>query len=405
MESIESLVGRLKIGLSADDAHLTIRSKTADPDRAGDFSFGIEGEYFLADARTFDLVLRSPEALFDAANWKTGSQATREFLQAQIEVATNIHISLADAGEELKFLRNEVSRVARHFGMVILACGTHPTAKWSDAVTSPKPRYLQMMDDLQMVGKRDLLCGMHVHVRVPDPDRRVDVMSRMIPYLPLFLALSTSSPFLNSRRTGLKGYRLAAYDELPRTGIPDLFRSTAEFERYVRGLVMSHVISDPTYLWWMARPSSNHPTLELRATDCCTRIEDAVSLAALYRALVRHLYLNPTRNADIDAVTRAFAVENKWRAQRYGAQGTFASEHHAISVPEFLDEVIELITPDAECLGCLREVTRCREIILSGTSSDRQLEEYELAIGTESHENALRSVCDWIAKTTVKDCE
>jgi carboxylate-amine ligase len=394
--------GALKIGLSADSSHLIIRSQAPYADLVGDFSFGIEEEYFLADTRTFDVIRSSPDALFDAANWQTGSQVTREFLQGQIEVATNIHTSFAAAGEELKFLRGEVARAAQQFGMVILACGTHPTAKWSEAVSSPKPRYRDMMDDLQMVGRRDLLCGMHVHVRIPDPDSRVDVMCRMIPYLPLFLALSTSSPFWDSRRTGLKGYRLAAYDELPRTGVPDLFRSTAEFERYVRGLVASDVIKDATYLWWMARPSPTHPTLELRATDCCTRIEDALSLAALYRAVVRHLYRNPAKNADIDAVGRAFAVENKWRAQRYGVQGTFATENRAMPVAELLEEVIKLVTPDAEHLECLHEVTRCREIVRSGTSSDRQLEEFGRASRTGSHQDALQRVCAWIAETTVE---
>ena len=218
MESTDHLpAGALKIGLSADSSHLIIRSQAPYADLVGDFSFGIEEEYFLADTRTFDVIRSSPDTLFHAANWQTGSQVTREFLQGQIEVATNIHTSFAAAGEELKFLRGEVARAAQQFGMVILACGTHPTAKWSEAVSSPKPRYRDMMDDLQMVGRRDLLCGMHVHVRIPDPDSRVDVMCRMIPYLPLFLALSTSSPFWDSRRTGLKGYRLAAYDELPRT--------------------------------------------------------------------------------------------------------------------------------------------------------------------------------------------
>jgi carboxylate-amine ligase len=152
----------------------------------------------------------------------------------------------------------------------------------------------------------------------------------------------------------------------------------------------------------MARPSPTHPTLELRATDCCTRIEDALSLAALYRAVVRHLYRNPAKNADIDAVGRAFAVENKWRAQRYGVQGTFATENRAMPVAELLEEVIKLVTPDAEHLECLHEVTRCREIVRSGTSSDRQLEEFERASRTGSHQDALQRVCAWIAETTVE---
>ena len=112
-----------------------------------------------------------------------------------------------------------------------------------------------------MIGHRNMLCGMHVHVEFPDPARRVDVMTRMLPYLPLFIALSTSSPFWQGRATGLKGYRLAAYDELPRTGLPHLFRSDAEYDAYVDAMVRSGAMPDASHLWWAIRPSLKYPTL------------------------------------------------------------------------------------------------------------------------------------------------
>src|SRR5262249_32511363 len=151
----------------------------------------------------------------------------------QIEVISSPHTDMAQARAELRELRKAVAAVAADHGLAILAAGTHPTALWTDALQTPKDRYDAVMDDLQMIGRRDMLCGLHVHVEVPDPDRRVDVMARMMPYLPLFLALSTSSPFWQSARTGLKGYRLAAYDELPRSGVPPLFRTKEEFDAYV----------------------------------------------------------------------------------------------------------------------------------------------------------------------------
>ncbi len=139
---------------------------------------------------------------------------------------------------------------------------------------SPKDRYDKVMDDLQMIGQRNMLCGMHVHVEFPDPARRIDVMMRMLPYLPLFIALAASSPFWQRRPTGLKGYRLAAYDELPRTGLPELFRTNAEYDAYVDAMVRSGAMQDASHLWWAIRPSLKYPTLELRAPDCCTRIDD-----------------------------------------------------------------------------------------------------------------------------------
>src|SRR5262249_30962746 len=233
------------------------------------------------------------------------------------------HDNMADARAELRELRQTIAAVAAEHGLAILAAGTHPTAVWRSAQQTNKERYDNVMHDLQMIGQRDLLCGLHVHVELPDPDDRVDVMCRMLPYLPLFVALATSSPFWQARRTGLMGYRLAAYDELPRTGVPELFRRREDYDAYVDALVRAGVVEDSSYILWAIRPSLKHPTLELRAPDTCTRLGDALAIAALYRAIARHLTGNPWLNWDLTAVDRAIVVENKWRAQRYGIRGTF----------------------------------------------------------------------------------
>ena len=314
---------------------------------AAQFAFGIEEEYFLADARTMQVQLVAPESFFATAHALLGERVGREFLQPQVEVHSSPHVNAADARSELVSLRQAVGQAAAEHGLTIMAAGTHPTALWRETSHTEKQRYIAMMDGLQMLGQRNMLCGMHVHVEIPDPSRRVDLMRRLLPYLPLLLALSTSSPFWQSRVTGLKGYRLAAYDELPRTGLPDLYHDTDEYEAYIAALVRSGVIEDATHVWWVIRPSLKLPTLELRIPDTCTRIDDGVAIAALYRALVRHLYLHPERNADLGAVARAIAVENKWRAQRYGVQGTFVTEAGGITVADFLEQVIEATRQDA----------------------------------------------------------
>ncbi len=167
------------------------------------FQFGIEEEYFLADAETFEVPAQTPDALFQTADCGTPGHIGREFLQAQIEVATERHCHANDGRLELRQLRRTAAAAAAEHGLVILACGTHPLAAWRKSVQSPKERYATVMDDLQMIGQRNMLCGMHVHVELPDPARRVDVMLRMLPYLPLFIALATSSPFWEGRATGL----------------------------------------------------------------------------------------------------------------------------------------------------------------------------------------------------------
>jgi carboxylate-amine ligase len=364
------------------------------------FQFGIEEEYFLSDAKTLDAPAETPDALFHTADFGATGHIGREFLQAQIEVATEPHNAARDARIELRQLRLNAAAAAAEHGLAVLACGTHPLAFWRESVQSPKDRYTKVMDDLQMIGQRNMLCGMHVHVEFPDPARRVDVMARMLPYLPLFIALATSSPFWQRRATGLKGYRLAAYDELPRTGLPELFRTNAEYDAYVDAMVRSEGMQDASHLWWAIRPSQKYPTLELRAPDCCTRLDDTIAIAALYRVLARFLYAHTEHNAGIDVVDRALAVENKWRAQRYGVQGTFVTRTGGVAVGEMLGRILELVTADAEALNCTEQVEHCRAIILEGTSADAQMR-----IFTENqHEGAdiaLHKVTQWIKDATL----
>ena len=248
------------------------------------YSFGMEEEYFVVDAETKSIRRKASPAFLVALKRAIGPAFTREMLQSQIEVATKPLVTMQDA-----LCRGEGSPPDG-------AAQSRPNTVWRisrpalirprpgrAAQQTPKVRYDELMRDFQMLGERNLLCGMHVHVELPDPDRRVDVMRRMLPYLPLFIALSTSSPFWRSRRTGLMGYRLAAYDELPRTGLPELFETNEDYEAYMEALIEARVIQDSSYVWWAIRPSAAHPTLELRAPDMCTRVEDAVALAALYR--------------------------------------------------------------------------------------------------------------------------
>ena len=393
MQFDPKILKMLRLNLSRDGGHLIIRS-AAGRDQVSEYSFGLEEEYFLADRKTFEAAMQTPNELFEAANWSTGGLAMREMLQAQLEVATNIHGDTNDAREELKFLRREVAAVAAQYGFVIMASATHPTASWRHSQPSPKVRYEEMIEDFKAVGHRSMLCGMHVHVQLPDADRRFAVMRAMIPYLPLFIALSTSSPFWNSDDTGLKGYRLAAYDELPRSGLPELFENKQGFDEYVAALVKSGVMPDESYVWWGLRPSPRHPTLELRAPDVCTYVDDAVAIAALYRSLARHLYERPELSKRVTGVERAIAVENKWRAQRYGTNCIFVGKDGPVEIHEALSTLIEQISEDAAKLRCQRELEDCKKILERGSSADAQLRIYR--------DNALNltEVNRWIADTT-----
>ncbi|MDQ0347646.1 carboxylate-amine ligase [Ancylobacter vacuolatus] len=370
-----------------------------------DYRIGIEEEYFIVEKTSKSPLRRMPTAYMGSVREALGPGVSGERLHAQIEVMTRPHRSAAEARGELHGLRRSLAEVSAGFDLAFIAAGTHPTASWQSGKRPQTQRDEGLMHDLQMPGERNLLCGMHVHVELPDADQRIDVMRRILPYLPVFVALSTSSPFWESRRTGLMGYRLAAYDELPRTGLPELFESAKDYKDYIDALVAARAIRDSSYVWWTIRPSEKQPTLELRAPDSCTRVEDSVAIAALYRALVRHLVRNPKLNAGIDAVDRAIAVENKWRAQRYGIHGSFVDRHtrEAVPVAQAVDSLIDQLTDDADALGGRAELEHLRTIISGGTSADIQIAVYqEAAHRTGNRNEGLGAVKTWLSHASAQ---
>ena len=370
------------------------------------FKFGIEEEYFVNDASKRDVARSRMREFFDSCRDNLSGDIQPEMLEPQIEIATKPSVNFAEARAQLAGLRSSVGAIARDYNLAIMASGTHPLAVWSRVRANTQPRYGKVMHDLQMVGSRTILCGMHVHVEVPDLSARVDIMNRIQPYLPLLLALSTSSPFWQAQRTGLLGYRLAAYRELPRTGLPDLFADAADYQRYIDTLVAARAIENSSYIWWVIRPSLKHPTLELRVADSCTRVDDTIAIAALYRCLVRHLVGDTKLHAGRTGASRAITEENCWRAQRYGIHGSFVDEATKTAKPvgQFLAEVLDMVEEDAKTLGCTRELDLCRWIIARGTSADQQLTLYTEGLGRGLNvRDALAGVVDWLSAETVGD--
>jgi glutamate---cysteine ligase / carboxylate-amine ligase len=367
------------------------------------YRFGIEEEYFVTDMRTRNVRHVMSKKFFRACKKELGAAVANEMLQSQIEVATSPCETMAAAREQLGCFRRVLAKHAGSHGLGIVASGTHPLALWHEQKQTPKERYSEVMSDLQMVGSRDLLCGMHVHVEVPDPVGRVEIMYRTFPFLPLLLALSTSSPFWQAHRTGLHGYRLAAYDELPRTGFPPLFKTLEEYQNYVDTLVSAQVIKDASFIWWVIRPSLQHPTLELRIADVCTRLDDAICIAAIFRCLVRHLVEQTDINADLSAIGLAIAVENKWRAQRYGTAVNFVDPQsmQAKPIAIVLEDLLERLADDADALSCTSEIAHARDILKRGSSADEQLKVYGNArMEDRSRQAALKDVVDWLCKET-----
>ena len=214
------------------------------------YRFGIEEEYFIADAVTRGTPRKRPLASFHAEADARLSGAERELLQSQVEASTPPTADFAQARGVLAELRGGLAGIAHGNGLLVFAAGTHPLARWSRQSHTEKERYAGLARELRLVGERNVVCGMHVHVEVPRPEARVDLMNRVSPFLPLLLALSVASPFWQGRATGLDGYRMCVFGEMPRTGLPDLFAGEDEYERYVRIMTQAGAISDASYLWW-----------------------------------------------------------------------------------------------------------------------------------------------------------
>jgi len=367
------------------------------------YTVGMEEEYFVFDAKTRRAVRRIDKKFFSLAQQELGDRVMTEMLQSQIEVATPPCASMEEARNHLTHYRSTLGRAAAERSLGLAAMGTFPLAFWPEQMVTPKVRYDAIMDDLQMIGYRNMLCGMHVHVEVPDVDTRIDLMMRLTPYLPLLLALSTSSPFWQGNLTGLRGYRLAAYDELPRTGLPELFRTNDEYREFVAALVWAKIIPDASYIWWALRPSLSNPTIELRIADSCTRLDDAVAIAALFRCLVRALDRDRALNAGFDRVGRAITEENKWNAQRRGIAATFVDPfaRSPLSAKAWLDQVLDFIAEDVHALGCKAEIRRLNTMIAKGTSADRQIDIFTKAKAAGRRRlTALKDVIDWAAAET-----
>lgn len=373
-----------------------------------EFTIGIEEEYLVVDRETRDLIKSPPKEMWDALNDVLGSQVAHEFLQAQIEVGTKVCKRVSEAREDLANLRRDLSSVVSEYGAAIIAASTHPFANWEKQETTEDPRYMRLQADYQQVARQLVICGMHVHVGIGDTHLRIDLMNQVKYFLPHLLALSTSSPFWEGVLTGLHAYRLVIFQNLPRTGIPEEFDSWSEYQRYVEILVEAGLIEDATKLWWDIRPSARYPTLEMRISDVCTRLDDAMTVASLYQCLLGFLYRLRRENQRWRTYAPDIIHENVWRAQRYGAQGSLVDfgKGALVPFPDLLEEIIELVSPDAVEFDVRDEVRRARTIISEGTSADRQIVAYENAKGDGASEReALQAVVDELITDTLYGIE
>ncbi len=363
-------------------------------DQSPEFTIGIEEEYLLVDRDSFALA-EAPDGLMEACAAELQDQVAPEFLKCQIEIGTKVCRTVGEAREDLKRLRACVSHHAAQHNLAPIAASCHPFSDWRDQAHTQKDRYNTLSSDLAGVVQRMLICGMHVHVGIENPDRRIDLMNQLTYFLPHLLALSCSSPFWQGHDTGLASYRLSVFDNLPRTGLPPRMNSFGEFERSVEALTDLGVIEDSSKIWWDLRPSSKFPTLESRICDVQPRLEHTLTLAALIQSLTRMLWRLAQHNQRWRIYDSFLLAENRWRAQRYGTSKGLIDFGRGEIVPfdALLEEIYALIGEDAAFFDATAEIETAREMMATETSSGRQRAAYKQAMANgDDADAALRAV-------------
>ena len=342
-------------------------------------SIGIEEEYQTIDPETRDLRSHIASEILPKAKMALHEAVKPEMHQAVIEVGTKVCRNIKEAREDIQALRREMITLASQNGLLLAAASTHPFADWKVQEIYPDERYRQVLEEMQMLARANLVFGLHVHVGIEDRNTSIHIMNSMRYFLPHILALSSNSPFWMGIPTGFKSYRSKVFERFPRTGIPDVFANWADYETFVNLLVKTGCIDNGKKIWWDIRPHPHFPTLEVRVCDIPMRLDETMALAALIQATVAMLYKLHSSNKSYRIYGRSLIMENKFRASRYGLDGMLIDFGQEEEVPlrDLMMEYLDLIDDAVEELGSRDEINYIHQMLEMGTGADRQLKVYE----------------------------
>src|SRR5262245_19805555 len=343
------------------------------------FTIGIEEEYQTIDPVTFDLRSHINAEIISKGKRQLDERIKAEMHQSVVEVGTGVCRTMKEARADIINLRRAMVQLARENGLLLCAGATHPFADWRAQDIYPDERYLQVVEDMQLVARSNLIFGLHVHVGIEDRETAMHLMNQMRYFLPHLLALSTNSPFWLGMNTGLKSYRTKVFDKFPRTNIPDTFSSWADFESFVNLLIRTNSIDNAKRIWWDIRPHPFFATLEVRICDLPMRVDETLALAALIQSTLAKLYKLHSRNQAWRTYGRALIMENKWRASGYGLDGMLIDFGREKELPcrELILEYLEFVDDVVDELGCRKDVEYVQTILDRGTGADRQLQVFE----------------------------
>ncbi len=363
---------------------------------AGKFTLGIEEEYQVIDPKTLELISHE-QKIVEEADRVMKNQVKAEMHQAMVEVGTNICQNIDDARKQLTFLRKNCCEIARNLGYRIAAAGTHPFSAWQAQLITPEPRYHNIIAELQDTARSNLIFGLHVHVGIEDRNRSLHLVNSLRYFLPHIFALSTNSPFWEGRNTGFKSYRSKVFDKFPRTGIPDLFGSLAEYENFLNLLVKTNCIDNAKKIWWDIRVHPFFPTIEIRICDIPMTIDETIAIAALIQAITVKLYKLREDNLNFITYKKSLINENKWRASRYGLDGKLIDfgKEMEVDTRSLILEMLDFVDDVVDDLGSRHELEYINQILEMGTGADRQLKVYQ-------ETQSLGKVVEYIVQQTTE---
>jgi carboxylate-amine ligase len=359
------------------------------------FTLGVEEEFQIIDPETRELRSHVQE-LLEEGKRVLKERVKPEMHQSVIELGTGICKDIGEVRRDIGEMRTEIISLAARTGMRVAAAGTHPFSNWADQLIFPDERYRQVVEEMQLLARANLIFGLHVHVGIADRALAIQIMNEACYFLPHLLALSTNSPFWLGRNSGLKSFRTKVFDRFPRTSIPEYFESPAEFDEFVRILVSTKSIDNGRKIWWDVRPHPFFETIEFRVCDIPMRLDETVTIAALVQAICAKLYKLRIQNLGFRRYRRALILENKWRASRYGIDGKLIDFGKEVEVPfrSLVAEMLEFVDDVVDELGSRKEVNAVNWILENGTGADRQLRVYDATGGD------LKKVVDYICEET-----
>ena len=342
-------------------------------------SIGIEEEYQTIDPETRDLRSHIASEILPKAKLALAEAVKPEMHQSVIEVGTRVCRDIKEARENIQSLRRQMITLASEQGMLLAAASTHPFSDWKLQEIYPDERYAQVVEDMQLIARANLVFGLHVHIGIEDRNTAIHIMNSMRYFLPHILALSSNSPFWMGMNTGFKSYRCKVFERFPRTNIPDVFANWSEYETFVDLLVKTHCIDNGKKIWWDIRPHPFFDTLEVRVCDIPMRLDETVAIAALIQATMAMLYKLHASNKSYRIYGRALIMENKFRASRYGIQGKLIDfgKEEEVPVRDLMLEYLNLIDPVVDELGSRKEINYIYRMLEMGTGADRQLKVFE----------------------------